>query len=81
MKLTWKTRRRLSIFLLCIGLPVYIIIAVTLVGYLDRPPILLEFAIYASAGILWAWPFKSLFKGIGTADNKAIKTEDKSNGY
>lgn len=67
MTLTWKIKKRLSLFLLCVGLPVYIIVAVTVVGYLERPPALVEFAIYAVAGILWALPFKTIFRGVGVA--------------
>ncbi len=70
MALAWRTKRRLSVILLCAGLPVYIVAAVTLVGYLDRPPALAELAIYAAAGILWAFPFKSLFKGVGAAEER-----------
>ena len=71
MALSWKSRRRLSLILLCLGLPVYIVAAVTLIGALERPSVLTELAIYAAAGILWALPFKGLFKGIGVSEDKS----------
>ncbi len=32
MALRWKTRRRLALLILVVGLPVYIVVATTLVG-------------------------------------------------
>lgn len=64
MKLTWRTRRRLVLLFLVIGLPVYIGLATILTTLLPRPNILLELLIYVGLGILWAFPMKPLFKGI-----------------
>ncbi|SCZ53464.1 DUF2842 domain-containing protein [Epibacterium ulvae] len=66
--LSYKARRRLSLVILLLGLPTYIIAAVVVVGLFDRPPLLLELAIYVGLGVLWAFPFKFVFKGIGKAD-------------
>lgn len=71
MALSYKARRRWSLIILLIGLPLYIVVAVTLVNLLPRPNILLELLIYAGLGILWAIPFKFIFKGIGQADPDA----------
>lgn len=68
MALSYKARKRWSLLLLLVGLPLYIIVAVTLVGLLPRPSFLLELLIYLGLGILWALPFRFLFKGIGQAD-------------
>lgn len=68
MKASWKTRRRLALVVLLIGLPAWIILAVWLVAQFDRPPIWLEFLIYIGLGVLWALPFKWLFRGVGQAD-------------
>ncbi|RVV98694.1 DUF2842 domain-containing protein [Mesobaculum littorinae] len=65
MALGPKARRRWAIFILVVLLPVYIFVAVTLVGFLDRPPVLVELAIYVVLGVLWALPFKRLFLGVG----------------
>ena len=37
MALTYKTRRRLALLVLCVGLPAYIVVAVSLVALIDRP--------------------------------------------
>ena len=66
--MTYKTRRRLSLLILLIGLPLYIIIAVSLVGLIDRPSILVELLIYVGLGVLWAIPLRAVFRGIGQAD-------------
>ena len=75
MTLSWKARRRWALVLLLIGLPAWIILAVVLVHQFDRPPIWLEFVIYGALGVIWALPFKWLFKGIGQADPDAAPKE------
>ena len=71
MALSYKARRRWALIILLVGLPLYIIVAVNVVALFDRPHILLELAIYVGLGVLWAIPFKSVFKGIGQADPEA----------
>ena len=68
MSLSWKARRRWSLVILLIGLPVYIVVAVTLVNLIERPPIWLEVLIYVALGFLWALPFRAVFRGIGKPD-------------
>jgi len=68
MALSYKARKRWSLLLLLVGLPLYIVVAVSLVGLLPRPSFVLELVIYVGLGILWALPLKALFKGIGQAD-------------
>ena len=68
MALAYKTRRRLALFVLILGLPAYIVAAVTLVDWFDRPSVLVELAIYVGLGFLWMLPLKSVFLGIGQAD-------------
>lgn len=64
-----KTRKRLSLLILIIGLPLYVVAAVSLVNWMDgrfgRQPILVEVAVYVVLGILWALPFRRVFTGIG----------------
>lgn len=64
-----KTRKRWSLVILLIGLPLYIVVAVTLVNWMDRSwgrlPILLEVLVYVALGIVWALPFRRIFRGIG----------------
>lgn len=67
-----KARKRWSLVILCIGLPLYIVVAVTLVNWMDqtwgRLPILIEVLVYVALGILWALPFRRIFSGIGKAE-------------
>ena len=42
MALSYKARKRWSLVILLIGLPAYIMVAVTVVGLIDRPSILVE---------------------------------------
>lgn len=76
MALSYKSRRRWSLVVLVIGLPMYIIVATTLIGFIGRPNILIELAVYVGLGIAWILPFKSLFKGIGQADPDADNDAD-----
>ncbi len=71
MALSYKARRRLSLIILLVGMPLYIVTAVTVVGWMDRPSFLTEMAIYIGLGLLWALPFKSVFRGIGQTDPDA----------
>lgn len=71
MALGYKTRRRLSLLVLLIGLPLYIVVAVTLVGWMDRPSIWMELLVYVGLGFLWMMPLRRVFLGIGQADPDA----------
>jgi len=73
MALGYKTRKRLSLLILIFGLPAYIASAWWLMSLFERPSIWVEFAIYVGLGILWALPFKAVFKGVGQADNNGNK--------
>ncbi len=73
-KLSHKARRRLSLLILLVGLPGYIVVAITVVGLFDRPSILLELLIYVVLGLLWALPFRRLFLGVGRADPNEEET-------
>lgn len=67
-----KTRKRLSMLILVVLLPVYIVVAVTLMNWLDarfgRQPILVEVLVYLALGVLWALPFKRVFRGVGRGE-------------
>ena len=66
--LSYKERRRLSLLILLVGLPLYIVVAVNVIALFDRPSILVEVLVYVSLGVLWAFPFKYVFRGVGQAD-------------
>ena len=68
MALSYKLRRRLSLVILLVGLPVYVVSSISLIAYFDRPSIFIELIVYMGLGVLWALPFKYIFKGIGQAD-------------
>ena len=69
--MTYKTRKRWSLVVLLLGLPVYIVVAATVVGLLDRPHFLVEAGVYLVLGVVWALPFKRLFLGVGREDPDA----------
>ncbi len=75
MALTHKSRRRWSLVILLIGLPIYVVAAVSLVNLFDRPGFVIELLIYIVLGILWAIPFRHVFKGIGRADPEKERAE------
>lgn len=49
----------------------YVIACVTVLNWLGRPSFLVELLVYVVLGILWAVPFKFVFKGIGQPDPDA----------
>lgn len=67
-QLSYKARRRWSLFVLAIGLPVYIVVAVNVVEMFDRPPFLVELLIYVVLGVVWAVPLRFVFLGVGKPD-------------
>ncbi len=75
MALSYTVRRRLSLIVLVVGLPVYIVLATSLVGLIERPVFLVELLIYVGLGILWALPLKFLFVGIGKEDPDRIRNK------
>ena len=68
--MSYKLKRRLSLFILLIGLPVYIILIVNLISSFDRPNFVVELLIYLLSGVVWAFPLKSIFRGVGQAEEE-----------
>ena len=68
MPLSYRTRRRLSLLILLVGMPLYVVAAVTVVGLIDRPPFWLELAVYGGLGFLWMLPLRAVFRGVGQPD-------------
>ena len=69
--LTHKQKQRWSLVILLVGLPIYIVVAVGIMSTfdpLDRPVWWLELASYVGLGVLWALPFRAVFRGVGQAD-------------
>jgi hypothetical protein len=65
MALSHRTRKRLALLVLVVGLPAYIVVAVSLVALLDRPSFLVELAIYVGLGFVWILPLRPVFRGVG----------------
>jgi hypothetical protein len=68
MALSYRARRRWALVILVLGLPAYVVAAVTIMSSLGRPPVAVEFLIYVALGIVWALPFRAVFRGIGKDD-------------
>lgn len=68
MALSYRARRRWSLVILLIGMPAYVVVAVTVMNMFDRPSMPVELMIYVALGIAWALPFRFVFRGIGKAD-------------
>ncbi|KJZ20551.1 DUF2842 domain-containing protein [Loktanella sp. S4079] len=64
----YKARKRLALFILVIGLPAYIVLAVTMMNIAPGFPKLIELIVYVLLGVGWIFPLKWVFKGIGQAD-------------
>ena len=65
MALSYKARRWWSLVILLVGLPMYVVASISL---FERLSFLLELFIYVALGILWALPFKYVFRGVGQKD-------------
>ncbi len=76
MTLSYKARRGFSLLILLVGLPAYIVVAVSVVSLLDRPAFWVELLIYLGLGVLWAIPFRHVFRGIGQIDPELQKAQD-----
>lgn len=76
MGISYKARRRWSLVILLLGLPLYIVACVTVINWLDRPPIWIELMVYVGLGVLWALPFRFVFRGIGQADPESQDDRD-----
>jgi hypothetical protein len=66
--LSYKARKRWSLVVLLVGLPAYIVTAVSLVSYIDRPSFWVELLVYVGLGFVWIIPLKRLFLGVGQPD-------------
>ncbi len=62
--------------LLLVGLPVYITLAVNILDRFERPALLVELGVYVGLGVLWALPFRFIFRGVGRADPDAPPPRD-----
>jgi predicted membrane channel-forming protein YqfA (hemolysin III family) len=80
MALSYKARRRLSLLILAVGMPIYVVAAVTVLNLFERPPLWLELVIYVALGVVWVLPFRSVFRGVGQVDPDAPPSADTAGG-
>jgi len=71
MTLSHAARRQLALLTVCLGLPIYVVLAVTLITAFERLPFLLEALLYILVGIGWIFPTRWIFMGVGKADPTA----------
>ena len=69
--MTYRARKRLALLVLAVGFPLYIALALWILSLFDRPPLALELLVYVGLGVLWAFPLKRLFRGLGKPDPEA----------
>ena len=68
MALSYKTRRRWALVILLVGLPAYIALAWYITSLFERPNLFVELFIYIVLGVVWAFPLKAIFRGVGRED-------------
>ncbi|MBL1434799.1 MAG: DUF2842 domain-containing protein [Rhodobacteraceae bacterium] len=71
MALSYKSRRRWSLFILLVGMPVYIGFVWWVMSLMERLPFFVELPVYIFLGVAWMLPFKFVFLGVGKADPNA----------
>ncbi len=64
----YRRRKRLALLILLVGMPAYVIFAVTVMSNIDRFPKWVELPTYIFLGLAWALPFRWVFLGIGKED-------------
>ncbi|MDP1669411.1 DUF2842 domain-containing protein [Phaeovulum sp.] len=78
--MTYRTRRRLSLLVLLVVMPAWIVTALVLIAWWDRSfgrmPAALEMLVYLVLGVVWILPFRRVFLGVGKADPEAPATND-----
>ena len=68
MARSYKARRRWSLFVLLVALPVYIVFMIWGIAQFEKQSFWVELLIYLGSGVIWAFPMKAIFKGVGQAD-------------
>ena len=56
-------------------MPLYVVAAVTILALFERPVPVAELAIYVGLGVLWALPFRFVFRGVARPDPDTGKGE------
>jgi hypothetical protein len=61
-------------------MPLYVVAAVSLVSWFERPGLLAELAIYVGLGLVWALPFRFVFLGVARPDPEVRGDDDRGGG-
>ncbi|MBZ4023516.1 hypothetical protein CKO11_13725 [Rhodobacter sp. TJ_12] len=81
MALKYRTRRRLSLLVLVLGLPAYIVVAISAVAWAEARWGMMPWwgavLTYLVLGVLWIVPLKPIFIGVGKPDPDADPPEQK----
>jgi hypothetical protein len=78
MRLGWKARRRWALVVLLVGLPLYLAAALRLVALFERPPLLVELAVFVLLGVAWALPLRFIFRGVGRPESSPARSDEGS---
>jgi len=68
------------LLLILVGFVAWAVLAVEVISWLDRPHWLVEFALFAVAGVTWAWPAAWMMRRVMAA-SAVPDTEASSNGH
>lgn len=71
MALSYKARKRWSLFILLVGLPIYIAVIWFILSLLEGFSIWIQLGASLAFSVLWAFPLKAVFLGVGKADPDA----------
>ncbi len=77
MAIGYKARKRLSLLILLVGMPAYVVMAVTLMTHIQRLPIWAEVPAYVVLGFAWIVPFRAVFLGVGQTDPEKERAEER----
>ena len=75
MAIGYKARKRLSLLILVVGMPAYVVLVVSLMSTINRLPIWLEVPCYLVLGFAWILPFRAVFLGVGQPDPDAATSD------
>ncbi|MEL6775040.1 MAG: DUF2842 domain-containing protein [Pseudomonadota bacterium] len=69
MAMKHSTKKLLALLILLVGLPLYAAAALYSISLwtdaFGRPNLWVELVIYVVLGLVWALPFRSIFRGVG----------------
>lgn len=68
-QLETSRHRRQSLLILLVGLPLFVVAAISIMGFVNRVfgrlPLPAELVVYAGLGVIWVLPFRAVFRAAG----------------